>query len=149
MIKIVEGDLLQASENILAHQVNCMGVMGSGVARQVRGKHPNVFEAYKEKCQKPYHINMGRCQVVQIGQNRYVANLFGQYKYGVVGVHTSKESLYQSLCLLRDFAEERNFSVALPYKIGCGRGGGNWDEVYKIIQDIFEDTSVDVTIYRL
>lgn len=36
MIKIIQGDLLEAKENIIAHQVNCKGVMGSGVAKQIK-----------------------------------------------------------------------------------------------------------------
>ncbi|WP_411668007.1 hypothetical protein [Bacillus subtilis] len=39
MIKIIQGDLLEAKENIIAHQVNCKGVMGSGIALQIKKKY--------------------------------------------------------------------------------------------------------------
>ena len=48
MIKIFDGDILNASEYILAHQVNCMGIMGSGIAKQIKDKYPEVFEQYRK-----------------------------------------------------------------------------------------------------
>ena len=48
MIKIVKGNLLDATEDIIAHQVNCMGVMGSGLAKQIRNKYPEVYANYKD-----------------------------------------------------------------------------------------------------
>lgn len=38
-------------------------------------------------------------------------------------------------------------SVALPYKIGCGRGGADWEMVYKIIEEELKD--YDVELWRL
>ena len=40
------GDMFSSTANILCHQVNCMGRMGSGIAKTVREKFPNVYEAY-------------------------------------------------------------------------------------------------------
>ena len=37
-----------------------------------------------------------------------------------------------------------NLSIAMPYKIGCVRGGANWDKVYEIIQDVFKDCNVEL-----
>lgn len=42
-VKIVNGDLLDASEDIFGHQVNCQGVMGSGVALALRRKYATFF----------------------------------------------------------------------------------------------------------
>ena len=40
-----------------------------------------------------------------------------------------------------------NCSVAMPYKIGCVRGGANWDEVYSMIEKAFKN--IDVELWRL
>lgn len=50
MIKIVKGDILQASEDIIGHQVNCQGVMGAGLAKQIRNKYPHVYDEYRKLC---------------------------------------------------------------------------------------------------
>ena len=41
-IQIVNGDLLKAEETYLVHQVNCCGVMGKGLALQIRNKYANI-----------------------------------------------------------------------------------------------------------
>ena len=48
---------------------------------------------------------------------------------------------------IHDFAKERNLSVAIPYKIGCCRAGGDWNIVFDIINEIFYD-SVPMEIYK-
>ena len=53
MIYEIKGDLLNADEVFIAHQVNCKGVMGAGVARQIKNKllTPIEFEKYRNMCQ--------------------------------------------------------------------------------------------------
>ncbi len=147
MIKIVEGDLLQASEDIIGHQVNCKGVMGGGVALQIKNTYPLVYEVYKLHCNgvNPTSNLLGDCQIVPC-KMRLVANLFGQDGYGIGKQYTDLDALRKSLIKLKDYAQDHNNSVALPYLIGCGLGGGNWDDVYKIIDDVFID--YEVTLYR-
>ena len=50
MIKVIDGDLFTTDARIIAHSVNCRGVMGSGVALQVHQKFPHVFFQYKRFC---------------------------------------------------------------------------------------------------
>lgn len=48
MIKIVNRDIILANEQIIAHQVNCKGVMGSGVAKSIKTAYPEVYNEYKK-----------------------------------------------------------------------------------------------------
>jgi O-acetyl-ADP-ribose deacetylase (regulator of RNase III) len=146
-VTIVHGDLLQAKENIIGHQVNCMGVMGSGVAKQIRAQYPKAYEEYRLTARGIEKFLLGTCQLVKVGEDKYIANLFGQDKYGKVGVFTEYAALGFSLENLAEISRRRNLSVALPYKIGCDRGGGDWTVVFNMIEDIFEDT--DVVLYKL
>lgn len=50
MIQVIAGDITKAKENIIGHQVNCKGVMGSGVALDLRNKYPAIFDPYKNNC---------------------------------------------------------------------------------------------------
>lgn len=43
MIEIIEHDLLMLDCDIICHQVNCQSVMGSGIAKQIKTKYPNVY----------------------------------------------------------------------------------------------------------
>lgn len=154
MIKIVEGDLLQAKEDIIAHQVNCMGVMGSGVAKQIREKYPKAYDVYKKRVDE-YMVGedhrqhmLGRVQGVVADDGKVIFNMFSQYKFGYDGAkYTNTESLFECLMKIRTFAQERGLSVALPYKIGCFRGGADWDEVENLILKAFR--GYEVTLYKL
>lgn len=50
---------------------------------------------------------------------------------------------------IREFAESKNYSIGIPYGIGCGLGGANWVFVTEIIRDVFAYSSVvDIKICR-
>jgi len=50
MIKIVKGDLLTTKTNLICHQVNPYGIMGAGVALQIKERFPKVYQEYKRYC---------------------------------------------------------------------------------------------------
>ena len=71
--------------------------------------------------------------------------MFGQLNYGYDGkLYTNYESLERAFKYISRYL--RNKSIAIPYKIGCCRGGGDWNIVYKMIEEIFKDC--DVTLYE-
>lgn len=148
MIKIVEGNLLDASEDIIGHQVNCQGAMGSGVAKLLRDKYSNLFPSYKQFCNNyDPHDLLGKCHIVKTG-DKYTANLFGQLNYGRRKLrYTDYEALKESLTTLKNAAQKRGLSVALPFNIGCGLANGDWDVVKGIIEEAFGD--YEVTLYKL
>ena len=49
MIEYIKGNILNATEGIIVQQVNCMGVMGAGLAKQIRDKWPSVYNRYLDK----------------------------------------------------------------------------------------------------
>lgn len=146
MIKIIDGDLLEAKEDVIGHQVNCQGKMGSGVADQIKKKWDVVYLSYTLYL-KTIIDPLGDCEIVPVEENKWVANLYGQDNYGYDGKqYTDVFKLTCALKELKDLCKKHNKSVALPYKIGCDRGGANWDEVYQIIEEIFSD--YEVTLYK-
>jgi O-acetyl-ADP-ribose deacetylase (regulator of RNase III) len=150
MIKFVHGNLLDATENIICHQVNCQGVMGSGLAKQIRDKYPSVYLKYNSFCngKSPKEL-LGQMQIVQLSGDKGVANLFGQLNYGrdKSVIYTDYHALHNSFLQLKDFAEFRELSVAIPYNIGCGLANGDWNVVRGIIETTFKDCDY-VTIYK-
>lgn len=156
MIKIIEGNLFDTTASIIAHQVNCRGVMGSGVAKQVQKNYTDVFEQYKALCYANAPRNLlGMAQPCYSFYNednpKIIVNLFGQEDYGTDRQYTNIPALFQALCGLKHFMIGRNNPrIALPYKIGCARGGADWDkEVFPIIKLIFLDTDIDIELWKL
>lgn len=153
MIKIMSGDLLEATEDIIVHQTNCFGGFGSGIAGQIKEKFPQAYEDYrhlfKDKKRRPELL--GDVRVTMIKNDKickYICHLFSQDSYGYDGrKYTSYDAMYQGLLYIKEQAMNSKKSVALPYMLGCGLGGGSWKIVQAIIEDVFED--YEVTIYKL
>ena len=147
-----DGDLLEAEENLILHQVNCQGKMGSGIAVQVKKKWYNVYEEYYNmyrNFQESPNIMLGMAQVVGIGDKKAVVNLFGQNNYGYDGSrYTSYDALMTALERTAVVAKKYNLSVAIPNKLGSDRGGASWNVVLAMIEESFKDNEKDVVIYK-
>lgn len=152
MIKEVKGNLLEAAEFIIAHQVNCKGVMGAGVAKQVKEKllPKEAFTKYYILCkQYPANILLGHVQLCNIhtnGQPKIIANLFAEDVPTGRGLDTNYEALQK--CLDQLF-ENKHCTFALPGYLGCGLAGGDWNRVYDMIRNTAEAHGADVTLYYL
>lgn len=151
MVKIVKGNLLDATEDIICHQVNCQGVMGSGVAKAIRDKWPEVFISYYQCCHRYKEAGespMGTIWGVRTSDtNQWVVNMFAQNLYGYDGNrYTSYDAFYKCLESIAGGIKSTD-SIAFPYKIGSDRGGASWDVIYAMICDVLCDR--DVTIYKL
>ena len=163
-IKIIDGDLFTTKARIIAHQVNCQGVMGSGVAKQIRQRNPQMFLNYARTCaaakrtgRSPLGTNLilhtdadadSYVPGTMLYTGQYICNMFAQNMYGYDGRrYTDIDALRSCFTHLAQYAREDGLIVAMPYKVGCVRGGANWEIVYKMIEEIFQD--VDVELWRL
>jgi O-acetyl-ADP-ribose deacetylase (regulator of RNase III) len=155
MINIIDGNLLDAKESVICHQVNCMGVMSSGLALHIKNKYPEVYPAYLQYCKgckdnNPVNL-LGEFQPIEVSDGKIIINIFSQYDFGKGIQHTNYIAMEKALNSLLNILRLTGDSVAFPYNMGCVRGGGDWNIVYKIIENIFSEYSEthDVTIYRL
>lgn len=142
-----EGDILQSGADVICQQVNCMGVMGAGLAKQVRDKYPSVYIAYKEKCKKGSCL--GDAQLCEIGE-RVIANLFGQEGYGRDKRYTDYDALKNALLQVNEvfgygYPQRR---IALPHGLGCGLAGGDWSVVRPMIEEIFGKSQCVCEIWK-
>lgn len=143
----------EVKEGIIVQQVNAQGVMGSGVAKDIRDKWPVVWEEYS-RIVVPYPGDrgasvMGMMIPVQVDTNLWVCNVVGQQYYGrepnkqPYGRYTSYDALANGLAKVNTFALE-NFIIENDWwmhrptihfpLIGCGLGGGDWRIVSRIIE---------------
>ena len=138
MIEVYDGNLFDTTAPIIAHQVNCKGVMGSGVAYTVRQLYPVVYREYKELCRNnsPRDL-LGKVQIIPTS-TRYIANIFGQDDYARRGYvprrYTDYDALDRAFSFLVNYMESMKiYRVAMPDHIGCGRGGGDWVTVKMLL----------------
>ena len=142
---IVNNDLLKTPIKIIAHQVNCQGVMGGGVAKQIKQKYPRVYEFYKAYCCKTSKELLGDYLAVWDDDHSHlVVNIFGQDNFGRDKVYTDYKALENGFDkFIKDYRNSFNIMpevqipIAIPYKIGCGLAGGDWGSVSTIL-DVLE-----------
>ena len=149
-IKHIKGDIFTTDANLILHRVNCQGVMGGGVALQVRQKYPQVYEAYHAFCEEhktnPAEM-LGHAQLCRINDEQRIINLFAQKDFGYDGqCYTDYDALRTALNMVGTHARKFHLSIAIPYLMACHRGGGDWAVVSKIIEEELADC--DVTLYE-
>lgn len=135
MLTYIRADLTLETQGLIVHSVNAQGVMGSGIAKAIRDKWPEVYEAYRTHVQGK--AAMGKVQFVNIADNFYVANLWGQEFFGNDGaVYADKAAIKRGLITAFEFCEDYNLELKMPM-IGALRGGLDWDsEVVPIINQV-------------
>jgi O-acetyl-ADP-ribose deacetylase (regulator of RNase III) len=133
MIRFTQGDILKADTEALVNTVNCVGVMGRGIALQFKNTFPENFKAYEVACLKK-EVQPGRMFVFDTGEltsPRYIINFptkrHWRGKSRIEDIETGLEALVKEI-------RARNIrSIAIP-PLGSGLGGLNWADVRPLIE---------------
>lgn len=153
MIHEIKGNLLNTDCDYICHQVNCQGKMNSGVAKAIRDKWPTVYTSYMGRYNY-YHSHdreqdlHGKVQFIPVANNKTVVNMFAQLFYGYDGRrYTSYDAFWSCLGKIKEIVPKGS-SIAFPGRIGCVRGGANWDVIKNMIEVVL-GKDYEVTIYYL
>lgn len=135
MSAIIEADILTHTTGYIIQQVNCQNVMGAGVAKALAHAYPQAKRAYHQLCSQipAPTARFGTRQWVQVTDSLIAWNIFSQLTYGRGGVHTDENVLVAAIV---EICASTSVSVAIPYGIGAGLGGGNWQSIYARIHHI-------------
>ena len=118
--------------DVLVNTVNCVGVMGKGVALAFKQRYPEMFDRYKDHCKKNYIYPGGVC-IYKTNDDKKILNFAtknhwenpSKYEYITKGLKTLKIMLKQ---------QKMGTVVSMP-ALGCGHGGLNWNIVWEMIKD--------------
>ena len=152
--KTIKGNLLDAFDrgdvDVIAHQCNCFCNMGSGIAPQIAKRYPSAAEA-DQKTIRGDASKLGSFTKARVNRGHskgIVYNLYGQFRYGGQRMQTDYYALADALISMQFDITDNGMHgaiVGLPL-IGCGLGGGDWEVVSKIINEVFSN---EVHIYVL
>lgn len=138
MIERGKNNLLNADAEALVNTVNCVGVMGKGIALQFKQAYPDNYKQYKRKCDAG-NMRLGEVLVVPTGRMdnpAYIINFPTKY-------HWKEKSRIENIksgldALIKEVRQRGIQSIAVP-PLGCGNGGLDWAEVKPLIEAAFAE----------
>ena len=139
---IARGDLLQADDDIIIHQTNCISKTAKGLAKDIFTRFPYA-DTYQTRTEpnKPDTISM---HGQRGGKQRLVANLYAQHKPGSTrkggndNAHEREDWFWRCMLALGKYIKQQMrgpVTVGIPWRIGCGMAGGNWNRYKQMIED--------------
>lgn len=148
MIKFTKGDILAADAEALVNTVNCVGIMGRGIALQFKNEFPANFEAYAAACSRE-EVQPGRMFVFEtrrLTNPKFIINFPTKRHWrGKSRIEDIDAGLK---ALAREIRDRRIHSIAIP-PLGSGLGGLNWADVRpRIVQALTGLDDVKVIIYE-
>lgn len=143
MIQFVHGSIFRSQMQTLVNTVNCVGVMGKGIARIFRDKYPAMYNDYQQQCEKG-NIKPG------------VLSLYTDTKPWIINFPTKRhwraksriEDIEAGLqTLVVSYHDWGITSIALP-ALGCGNGGLDWSQVRPLMQKHLDSLNIMVEVYE-
>lgn len=144
MITYKTGDIFQSNAQVITNTVNCVGVMGKGLALSFKEKFPTMFIDYKIRCDRG-EVNVGQ------------PYLWEDDKFQILNFPTKKHWKQDSLLsdienglkyLSENYTKMGISSLALP-PLGCGLGGLEWSDVKNLINKYLGSIQdLDVYVYE-
>lgn len=133
---------------IICHGCNDLGIWGAGFVLAVSKRYPQAEQAYRTWAQKVGTLPLGECQLVDVGNKVYIANIISQTGVGITqgNIPLRYGALETGLFTAAYHAQRLSGSLHMP-TIGAGLAGGDWDRIYRIIERMAHATQVPVTIY--
>lgn len=147
MFTVQQRNMFTSGAEALVNAVNCVGVMGKGLALQIKQSFPDVFRAHQQDCKKGL-VRLGKVHVVardSLSPPQFVLN------FPTKG-HWKADSHYPDIeaglvSLREEILGLKIKSVAVP-ALGCGLGGLDWHKVLPMIQKQLGDLEgVKVVVY--
>lgn len=142
-MKILIGDILKTKAQTLVNTVNCVGIMGKGIALEFKKQFPNMFKDYIERCNR---------NEVHVGQPYIYKSLTGPQ---IVNFPTKEH--WKSVSKVSDIERGLDFllahykqwgitSIAIP-PLGCGNGQLEWKVIGPLIYSRAKQMDIRVEIY--
>jgi len=148
MIRTAHGNLLESGCQALVNTVNCMGVMGKGIALQFKMAYPEAYEDYRRACTDG-RVVVGKMHVVD--RNSFIAPQFiinfptKRHWKGKSRVIDIRDGLAD---LVRVIKNLKITSIAIP-PLGCGNGGLDWNDIGPMIRNSLADLhDADVALFE-
>lgn len=147
MIEFQTGDILKSNSEALVNTVNCVGVMGRGIALQFKSAYPQNYKEYKRACDHN-EVVPGKMLIHETGtltNPHYIINFPTKRHWkGKSRIEDIDKGLD---ALVSDIRKYKIESISIP-PLGSGLGGLPWEEVRSLILEKLQGVDVQVVIYE-
>lgn len=143
-IKEATGSIFDSTAQVLVNPVNCVGVMGKGLAKEFAKRFPEIIAPYKRDC-KSGQLDLGHVKLYGISAGRFVACFPTKCHWRGC---SHLDDIYDGLLSLRGKVMRHGIeSMAIP-ALGCGLGGLHWEtDVRPLIYENLGDLDCMTLVY--
>jgi hypothetical protein len=138
MITWVSGNILESKKRVIVIPVNCVGVMGAGLAKQAALTQPGLLDSYKAACRAKLITVNGPLYTIDGRRNRFL--MFP------TKLHWKDPSKLEWI----DQGLQRLSTMEGPFAIpplGCGLGKLKWPDVRQLMEKHLSSPTLDVEVY--
>lgn len=148
MIKYLTGEVINTKSDYIAFPANPEGIMGSGLALDIKNTYPNVWVEYKRKCRELGNGLIGTYEPIRVvDSDLIILACFTQRSASVTAKTTDLNELKKVFKLIEKATKDKK-TITVPYRYGCGVNNAKWEEVHQIFYDIFHKSNVTLQIVR-
>ena len=141
-MNIIEGDIFTAKTEAIVNPVNCIGVMGAGLALQFKNRYPDVYNAYREACING-QVKIGKVWTYTLPQG-HIIHFPTKNDWRD---HSRKAWIEEGLVAFKSELERLNCkSVAVPL-LGAGKGRLSRDVVLELLETHLDGIETRVDVY--
>jgi O-acetyl-ADP-ribose deacetylase (regulator of RNase III)/uncharacterized protein YwgA len=144
MVKVAVGDILKSKTQTLVNTVNCVGIMGKGIAAEFKKLYPEMFEDYVRRCER-HEIRHG------------VPYLFEASSFPPQIINFPTKSHWRAASRIEDIEKGLKIlvakykewgvkSIAMP-PLGCGNGQLLWETVGPLIYRYLSKLDIPIELY--
>ncbi|MGM3388702.1 macro domain-containing protein [Stutzerimonas stutzeri] len=148
MITFVSGDFFEFEADIRVNTVNCVGVMGAGVALAFKKRYPSMFAAYVEQCKSGW-IRPGKPSVWYSSdtllEDIEIVNFPTKDDWRKPSEYSYVES---GLQWLSSYLKEKEGKIVTLPALGCGHGGLEWVKVKELIEKYLSDSPAEILVFE-
>jgi O-acetyl-ADP-ribose deacetylase (regulator of RNase III) len=141
-IKEIKGNIFNSKCQTIVNTVNCVGVMGRGIALEYKNRYPEMYEKYKKLCEEQ-KISSGTLWIYKT-KDRWILNFptKNHWRYP-----SKMEYIEKGLKKLKDTYHKKGIkSIAFP-QLGVSSGGLDWENVRSLMKQYLSQMNIPVEIY--
>lgn len=142
-VKVLVGDIFASDAQTLVNTVNCVGVMGKGVALEFKKRYPGMFAEYKSKCDKG-QVQLGRPYIHRSLTPPQIINFPTKDHWRMP---SDLQAILEGMDYLVEHIEQWGVTSLASPPLGCGLGSLDWRAVGPVLFQGFEKLPIPVILF--